>query len=50
MIAVGPREVGLGYLVSSLFWGKLLIPGQGDGIHLSTRIDLHSYHLSNIPF
>ena len=39
---VGLRELGLRYLVSLTLGGKLPVPAQGNGIHLSTRDDLHS--------
>ena len=36
---IGLREPGLTDFVGE----KLFVPAQGDGIHLSTRVDLHSH-------
>ena len=35
--------MGMGCLDSLICEGKLLVPAQGDGIHLSTRVNLHGH-------
>ena len=48
---VGSWSEGIGLRVPGLisFLGeKLLVPVQGDGIHLSTRVNLHGHQLSAI--
>ena len=41
---VGLRVPGLGHLDSDIVGEQLLVPAQGDCIHLSTRVDLYSYY------